>query len=277
MCRLYGFRANQPTKVECSLVYAQNALLNQSVSDVKGSAHPDGWGIASFENGVPRVERRARAAFEDLHFGLTASRSYAQTVVAHVRQATVGQLAYENTQPFMHGGWVFAHNGTLRSIDALRPQLEAETDEGLLAGNHGETDSEAVFLWLLSRMREAGMQALEPVELEVLSKVLGAGIAELSERSAAAGETKPTRLNIVLTDGRVLLASRWRHSLYWVLRYGVRDCEMCGIPHVHPTSDAPYHAVAVASEPITGEEWREVPEASILAVDGGIRARILPI
>ena len=25
MCRLYGFRANEPTKVECTLVYAQNA------------------------------------------------------------------------------------------------------------------------------------------------------------------------------------------------------------------------------------------------------------
>ena len=27
MCRLYGFRANAPTKIECTLVLAQNALL----------------------------------------------------------------------------------------------------------------------------------------------------------------------------------------------------------------------------------------------------------
>jgi glutamine amidotransferase len=277
MCRLYGFRASQPTKVECSLVYAQNALLSQSASDVRGLPHPDGWGIASYEDGVPRVQRRARAAFEDFRFGLTAARSYARTVVAHVRQATVGPLALENTQPFMHGRWVFAHNGTLRAIDSLRPQLDAETDPDLLAGRRGETDSEAVFLWLLSRMREADVDALEPVELGTLSSVVGAGIAELSERSAAAGETKPTRLNIILTDGSILLASRWRHSLYWVLRHGIRDCEMCGIPHVQPISDAAYEAVAVASEPITQEDWEEVPEGSLLAVDNGIRATLLPI
>ena len=28
MCRLYGFRANEETKVECTLVHAQNALLD---------------------------------------------------------------------------------------------------------------------------------------------------------------------------------------------------------------------------------------------------------
>ena len=32
MCRLYGFLATQPTRLECSLVTAQNALENQSDS-----------------------------------------------------------------------------------------------------------------------------------------------------------------------------------------------------------------------------------------------------
>jgi glutamine amidotransferase len=276
MCRLYGFRASQPTKVECSLVYAQNALLSQSESDERGLPHPDGWGIASYRDGVPHVQRRASAAFEDLHFGLTAERSYARTVVAHVRQATVGPLAIENTQPFMHGRWVFAHNGTLRAIDSLRPELDAETAPDLLAGRSGGTDSEAVFYWLLTRMREAGIGELEPAALPAVSGVLSAGVAELSDRSAAAGETKPTRLNIILTDGSILLATRWRHSLYWVTRHGVRDCEICGIPHVHQDSAVGYEAVAVASEPITQEDWQEVPEASILAVDDRIRATIVP-
>jgi glutamine amidotransferase len=275
MCRLYGFHASQPTKVECSLVYAQNALLSQSASDERGLPHPDGWGIASYQDGVPHVQRRARAAFEDLHFGMTAERSYARTVVAHVRQATVGPLALENTQPFVYGRWVFAHNGTLRAIDSLGPELDAETAPDLLAGRRGATDSEVVFYWLLSRMREAGIGEIEPAEPAAVSDVLSAGVSELSERSEAAGETKPTRLNIILTDGSMLLATRWRHSLYWVARHGIRDCEICGIPHVHQDSDAEYEAVAVASEPITQEDWQGVPEASILAVDGQIRATIV--
>lgn len=35
MCRLYGFLANERTKVECSLVHAQNALLHQSRADIR--------------------------------------------------------------------------------------------------------------------------------------------------------------------------------------------------------------------------------------------------
>lgn len=34
MCRLYGFRANEATKVECALVLAQNSLLAQSRADM---------------------------------------------------------------------------------------------------------------------------------------------------------------------------------------------------------------------------------------------------
>src|SRR6476620_10098238 len=39
MCRHYAFRANEPTKVECTLVRAQNALLAQSRADRRGKTH----------------------------------------------------------------------------------------------------------------------------------------------------------------------------------------------------------------------------------------------
>jgi glutamine amidotransferase len=45
MCRLYGFRANAPSQVECALVRAQNALLGQCRRDERGLSNADGWGI----------------------------------------------------------------------------------------------------------------------------------------------------------------------------------------------------------------------------------------
>ena len=33
MCRLYAFRSNHPTRLKCSLVLAQNALMLQSVAE----------------------------------------------------------------------------------------------------------------------------------------------------------------------------------------------------------------------------------------------------
>ena len=91
MCRLYAFHANEPTKVECSLVFAQNSLLAQSRRDVLGRAHSDGWGIGYYPEQVPVVERNIAAAHEGLHFSAAAERVYARTVAAHVRLAAVGK------------------------------------------------------------------------------------------------------------------------------------------------------------------------------------------
>jgi glutamine amidotransferase len=275
MCRLYGLRANEPTKVECSLVYAQNALMMQSRADLGGSSHSDGWGIGFYENSLPTIERRELAAYRDLFFSATAERVYSKTVVAHVRNATVGGASLDNTHPFTHHRWTFAHNGTVRPIDKLRPRLEEETDPSLLERRRGNTDSELTFLWLLSRMSEAGIRLDgENAELGKVAEVLSGAVRLLDERSVAAGAERPAMLNFLLTDGVFLVASRWHRTLHWLDRVGVHDCEICGIPHIHHDSERIYRAVVVASEPITRESWQEVPDHSVLIVDRGVRAEI---
>jgi predicted glutamine amidotransferase len=112
MCRHYGFRANEQTKVECTLVHAQNALLTRSRSDLRGKTHTDGWGIAFYDQERPEVERRATAAFDDVHFNAIAVRLYAKTVVAHVRKSTIGGPSLANTHPFVYESWSISHNGT---------------------------------------------------------------------------------------------------------------------------------------------------------------------
>jgi glutamine amidotransferase len=278
MCRLYGFRANQPTKVECSLVYAQNALLSQSAADQRGKAHPDGWGIAYYGNGAPVTERRATPAFEDAHFSVTAERVYARSVLAHVRQATVGPRTIENAQPFTHGRWTFAHNGTVRGFERVERRLAAETAPDLWELRCGSTDSEAMFYWLLTRLREFGLDLAAPEpDPRAMVRVVGASIRELDLRSARADPTKPARLSFLLTDGALLLATRWRNPLYWVDRHGVYDCEICGIPHIEHDETVPYRALVVASEPITSEAWEEVPESNVLAVRSDFDSCVVPI
>ncbi|HVS14753.1 MAG TPA: class II glutamine amidotransferase [Thermoanaerobaculia bacterium] len=278
MCRLYGFRANEPTKVECTLVRAQNALLIQSGGDLRGQTHPDGWGIARYENGLPTVERRATAAFADLHFSVAAERVYARTVVAHVRDATVGTPSIDNTHPFVHGRWVFAHNGTVRGVDRLEPELLREIGPELAAERRGSTDSELSFLWVLSRLRAEGID-LESVagEPRRLAAALARAVRTLAKWSRSTGTGKQERLNFLLTDGHTMVVSRWHNGLYWTRREGVHDCEICGIPHVRHDCNVHYRAAVVASEPISHEEWREIPEASVLLIDPELEATVLPL
>jgi glutamine amidotransferase len=65
--------------------------------------------------------------------------------------------------------------------------------------------------------------------------------------------------------------------LYWLKREGIHDCEICGIPHVRHASDAAYRAAVIASEPITHEDWREIPDYSVLTIDETIVGELRPI
>lgn len=277
MCRLYGFLANEPTKVECTLVHAQNALLHQSRADLRGHAHSDGWGISCYPNGFPQRERRATAAHEDIWFSTTAERTYSHAVVAHIRRATVGGASLENTHPFVHGCWTFAHNGTLANFKELEQQLDLEVAPIFRKQRSGTTDSELIFLWLLTRFRKAEITLDRPrCEIEQLVNLMTSALTRLRKMSELASASKDSQLNFMLTNGQLLLATRWNHTLHYIERIGLHDCEICGIPHVQHDQKEEYRACVVASEPISHEPWKSLTNHSILVVDNTAKVHLFP-
>jgi glutamine amidotransferase len=129
----------------------------------------------------------------------------------------------------------------------------------------------------MTRINEAGIDADNDPSPDGIAAVLGASIGELASRCESAGAEDPPRLNTVLTNGHIMVGTRWNNDLYAVVREGVRDCEICGIPHVHHDKSIDYRAVIVASEPISHETWQEVPNHSVFAVGQDIDLTIRPI
>ncbi|MGZ8409245.1 MAG: class II glutamine amidotransferase [Hyphomicrobium sp.] len=239
-------------------MHAQNALITQSFKDRSGTSHLHGWGLAIYQGQDPHIERQARAAIQDEGFRRAAARAYSDTVLAHVRRATIGGVTVENTHPFCYGTWTFVHNGTLPNFNELRPKLLATMTPEHRASIRGETDSEHIFHMLLS-VHEA-MPALSLVD------TLRLGIGRIVAWCQEIGCVARIGLNVLLTDGARLVGSRWGRTLYYVERSGVHDCEICGFPHIRHESWRSYRSVVIASEPISHEPWREVPERSVFAV-----------
>ncbi|MDH3916631.1 MAG: class II glutamine amidotransferase [Rhodospirillales bacterium] len=269
MCRLYGFRANEPTKVECSLVHAQNALMAQSRRDLAGLTHGHGWGAAEHPDGVPLVEKQAWAAYHGERFKKTAARVYARTVVAHVRRATVGPPALVNTHPFVHGVWLFAHNGTVPNFDRLRDRLIEALDPLHRNEIRGTTDSEHVFRYLLTLWeRNPGAPLLETLRM---------GLEQIVAWSREIDREARISLNVLWTDGDRMVGSRLGRTLWYLERDGIVPCEICGKSHVHHDPKQAYRAVEIASEPLTGEDWLNVPDATVFNVDPDLRLRFEPL
>ncbi len=259
MCRLYAMSANEPSRVECSLVHAQNALMLQSREDAEGLPNGHGWGVADYRDGMPLIEKQVWAAFHGEHFKKTAARVYAHTVVAHVRRATVGGTSIENTHPFHHGKWIFAHNGTVPNFLDVRDRMMPEIDPLFENDIKGTTDSEHVFFFLLSlRMRHPDRG---------LRELVGVGLNRIRLWCEVVDSQARIGLNIVLTDGREMVGSRFGRSLWHLRRERVYTCEICGRTHVHHKAGIDYRAVEIASEPISDDPWEEFPDGVVYSVD----------
>ena len=296
MCRLFGVRASHPTKIDCGLVEAQNSLVRQSRRDERGLDNPDGWGMGLVRDGEIRCERQVEPAYESESFRRDAAKARVTAALAHVRRATVGEPRIENTHPFRRGDFLLAHNGHVPGFEALRPRLREGMTPDLRRALQGDTDSEHVFHLLLTRLRgeqqpeegppRASTVTAEPAEMRA---VLGATIGRLEDlcEHLEADETSTERcpgghrldrlaLNLLWTHGRDLAGSRLGRSLWYVERDGAHRCSVCGELHPDPEPEG-YRAVVLASERITDEDWREVPERSVFHVDDGTRLRVAPL
>lgn len=259
MCRLFAMSANEPTRIECSLVHAQNALMQQSQLDAEGLVHGHGWGVADYRNGLPLIEKQTWAAFHGEHFKKTAARVYAHTVVAHVRRATVGGTSIENTHPFQHGKWIFAHNGTVPHFLEVRDRMLPEIDPLFQNDIKGTTDSEHVFYYLLTlRTRYPGMR---------LRKLVAIGLNRVRRWCEDVDPQAKVGLNIVLTDGFDLVGTRLGRTLWHLRRDQIYTCSICGRPHVHHDVGTDYRAVEIASEPISDDNWEQFPDGVVYSVD----------
>lgn len=259
MCRLYAFKANEPTRVECSLVHAQNALMEQSRGDSEGLVHGHGWGVADYTDGLPMVEKQTWAAYHGEHFKKKAARVYAGTVVAHVRRATVGEPAFENTHPFHNGAWIFAHNGTIPNFTEVRELMLPGIDPLYKNEIKGTTDSEHIFMYLLSLWIH---QPEEPI-----IDLVEYGLSQIVNFSREVDPAAQIGLNIVLTDGQRLVGSRIGRTLWHLEREHIFECDVCGKPHVHHKTGKHYRGLEIASEPITSENWHEMPDGSVYEID----------
>ena len=149
MCQLLGMNANTPT----------DAMFSFTGLATRADEHKDGFGIAFFED-------RGLRLFVDQHSARQSPvaelvKGYpirSDNVIAHIRKATQGRIALENTHPFMRElwgrYWVFAHNGDLKDF---RPRLHGTFRPV------GDTDSEHAFCWLMQELAKAhaGVPAID--------------------------------------------------------------------------------------------------------------------
>ena len=264
MCRLFAFRSTVPICGPSSLIGSGNSLVTQCRCDVRGESHVDGWGLAWFDDaGRPHITKSIQAACSDSQFDELAKSITTTTLVAHVRQASVGGATLANTHPFVYGRWVFVHNGTLENFASRKELLLDAIPNDLRPMIRGDTDSEHVFLFWLSQLRAAAGGLDKLVGVDTISATFQQTV-KLLDGWFPAHNGEESKFNFLVTDGRLLAATRWGHSLACLVQKG--GGSTAGSDRPLPATDT-FRAVYIASEPTDGDAWREVPDRSLLVVD----------
>jgi len=257
MCRLLGIAANEPTEFRVVLRDAPRSLAALS------KEHRDGWGIAIFDAQQQRwrVERGIACAGEDERFHRLAVGSRGELLVSHIRLKTVGDTKILNTHPFDRGGWVFAHNGTVKDVAWLRAQISPQR----LAEIEGETDSELIFAWLLTVLDESGAtdaNASPQTDRDLL-------------RAVRCARERPDfgAFNFLLSDGSTTYAHRFGRSMFLLERGPLDAVRPRRTSRDGTTYETPWSqhrtAIFVASEHVTDEPWSTLEDGTLLRIERG--------
>lgn len=249
MCQLLGLNANTPT----DLVFSFTGF------STRAEEHKDGFGIAFFEGAGVRLMVDAQSARHSPIAEMV--RRYpikSDNIVAHIRKATQGRVALENTHPFVRElwgrYWVFAHNGDLQGFcprlhGAFRPV--------------GETDSERAFCWLMQELAKAHA-GVPPID------ELSSTLRELAPQVASHGT-----FNFMLSNGQALWAHASTRLHHLVRQQPFRSASLqdddVTVDFAHLTAERDRVAVIV-TEPLThDEDWTAFAPGELrVFVDGEV-------
>ncbi|MBD88809.1 MAG: class II glutamine amidotransferase [Deltaproteobacteria bacterium] len=269
MCRLYGFRSVIPSQAHRSLVNADNALATQS------ERHPDGWGVAYYVDDAPHVTRSSSTALHDNLFKRVSGVVASQTVVAHIRKATVGEVSVLNCHPFQYGRWVFAHNGDIPEFGRCRDEIEAQISPTLRRYILGDTDSERVFFLFLTQLERLGPLGSR-LGIGPIMSALEETVTTIRRIADTPDAPAPSLLTLLVTDGTSMAAIRGGKDLYWSTHKN-RCVDSEGCPHYSDVCEAPTRTglvnhFIVSSEPVSDDNvWTEFKEGEVIGVDAGMR------
>lgn len=262
MCELLGISVREPVRLR----FGWDDFVRRGSRD---AGNPDGWGVAYFGRRDVLLLREPKPAAESPMVRLLGQYAPASTqIVSHVRRATRGALALENTQPFVRHlagrAHVFAHNGYVAQTGPVPDQLFLQPT--------GDTDSERLFALLLADMKNLWHERHEP-PLSARLAALERFALSLRERGA---------MNFIYCDGETLFAHGHRHTLpgadisnepgLYVLEREAGDDD---VPCVGLACDGGKGPQAmVATMPLDSQPWKPLGAGEIACFEHG--RRIIP-
>lgn len=227
MCELFGLSSDK--KIQ------SNDMLREFFSH--GAEHPHGWGMAFFHGNEVSLEKQPETSVKSNYLKQRLrAKIEADHMIAHIRLATRGTVDYENTHPFVMRDnsdrtWTLAHNGTIFECSAL---------DAFVHEQQGQTDSERILYYIISRINAAQERLKRPLSQEERFHLVDEVICTI---------TPENKVNLLVYDGELLYA----HTNYKSSLYRCRKGE----------------ATVISTQPLDRDAWESMPMNTLQAYQSG--------
>ena len=224
MCELFGVSADRKIPVNDYL----EVFFGHSVE------HHNGWGLALLDDGHVSVEKEPVRAVDSRYLkNRLTGKITTSCCMAHIRKATVGDVSFSNTHPFVRTDdsgrkWVLVHNGTI---------FESEETNIYVHVQEGTTDSERVLFYIVdsvNRLISDGLEGEQKIHL----------INECIHRL-----TPGNKLNFLLCDGEYMYVHKNEPGTMFRLTSG--------------------RTAVFSTHPLDDSDWEEVPQNRLLVYRDG--------
>ena len=257
-CRMYGIVSDRMA----------GEILDEHLSEFRnfGASNANGWAIGYFFNeksccklNWPVVRRGGPRSTEDPDYDLAkleAMNQNPRALIAHVRTATSGHSGVPDPHPFMEPDWLFAHNGSIDRptlIDLIGSDYLDDHQPDYTSPN---IDSELYFIYLIKTIEEWSEDAALSRSSTTIEDAIRHAVSEL-DIALNAGDHN-SELTFLLSNGEKLWGCRYAdvNPNYYTLHY---------------SWPLPGNNWAVASEPVSNDNWTLIPMYHVITFEPGKR------
>lgn len=279
MCRLVAYLGHE-VLLEDVLVKPTNSIVMQSLHARESTVptNGDGFGLGWYVPDIspdPALFTSVLPAWNDRNLLHLTAKIKSPCFFAHVRAASSGGVTNFNCHPFIHGRWMFMHNGQIHDFIVVKRHLRHLLDDDIYHWIQGDTDSEHLFALFLQLSKGKDLRKISVVA-DILQETFDTTI-NLVEKYTPKGTSY---FNICMTDGHRLLASRYATNprvIPETMHYSVGSRFVAERGHARMIQEKGKHeSVLITSEKLTNfdAEWQDVPENQLLLVDSDLHIKL---
>lgn len=291
MCRFIAY-IGEPIFADELLLKPKNSLMKQSYHALEAemTVNGDGFGIGwynHYRRKEPALFRSIRPAWNDENLSYNASMIKTNCLFAHIRAATQGGVSIQNSHPFQYKEFLMMQNGGIKEFGKIKRRLINRLDDDIFQWINGQTDTQyifALFATIVGELKRELKKENEALNFDQLASCVSQTFAEIEEMKIKARIESPSLYNLVLTNGKALIATRYStqpeietrslHIASSAESY-TRDHEKLKSGSIKEGEKS----VLIASEVLTENKniWKEVPENHFIMVEEDLTVRIEPL